>query len=324
MAKVDPTKLRAAQRARDVAAAYYLYNPRVTLIDVGWQIKETEDGRTTENLAVRVHVRSKPRGAQLEAFAQRYPEWVIDKERIPFADVDIVTGIYPLQWYPYDAPAGRRGGRFDPLRGGISISNEWSYNYGTLGGLVKDRDTSEDLILSNYHVLAGSAYAREGLRIYQPGTADGGWAADTIARLARHAMGANLDAAVAKLTGARTATSEQLDIGHVAGVTSPRLDMQVVKSGRASDVTEGIIDGVAGEYPIRYGGLLRKIKFVRRIVPVDGNGIVSTGGDSGSWWLEKNTSNAVALHFAGQDDPEVALAIDMPPVLEALNVYIPT
>ncbi len=84
-----------------------------------------------------------------------------------------------------------------------------------------------------------------------------------------------------------------------------------------------MIDGVEGEYPIEYGGFPRKIKHVYRIVPVTVTGEVSRGGDSGSWWLEEDTKKAVALHFAGYNNPETALAMAMPPVLEALNVYLP-
>lgn len=324
MQTVEPKKLRAAYRARDLAAAYHLFNLRVTLIDVGWQI---QGGQYTGEVAVRVHVHRKPRGAEFEALSTRSPNLVIHKEpiqeRFPSCLVDIVEASYPLQryWYPVQPPP--RGRVFSQLRGGISISNEWFNNYGTLGGVVKDqdRDTDDEMILSNWHVLAGSAYARRGLRIYQPGYADGGRFQHTIAHLERHAMDQGVDAAVATLTGVRPQINDQLDIGPVSGVTAPRLGMRVVKSGRGSERTEGVIDGVEGEYPIRYGGLPRKIKYVYRIVP--GTSIVSEGGDSGSWWLEKDTKKAVALHFAGYDYPETALAISMPRVLEALNVYIP-
>jgi hypothetical protein len=322
MQTFQPEDLRAAYRARDLAAVYYLFNPRVTLIDVGWRIEEKQGGQVRQDLAVRVHVRRKPRGPVFEAFAERYPDLVVDKNRIPFPVVDIVRGTYPLQWYWHPVQASARGRVFSPLRGGISISNEWSCNYGTLGGMVKDRDTGEEMILSNWHVLAGSAYASKGLGIYQPGYADGGRFEHTIAHLERHAMNEGIDAAVAKVIGARPSINDQLDIGPASGVTAPMLGMRVIKSGRGSDVTEGVIDGVEGEYPIRYGGFLRKIKHVYRIVPVVVTGQVSTGGDSGSWWLQQDTKKAVALHFAGYDDPETALAIAMPQVLDALNVDI--
>jgi hypothetical protein len=323
MQTVKPKVFRAARRARDCAAGFYLFNPRVTLIDVGWRIEETLGGRTTDELAVRVHVRHKPRGPALEAYAARHPELIIDKDRIPFP-VDIVEGAYPLQWYGYPVQPPPRGHVFSPLRGGISISNEWFFNYGTLGGLVKDRDTDDEMILSNWHVLAGSAYVHKGLRIYQPGCADGGWFEHTIAYLERHVMNQGIDAAVATLTDARPWLNDQLDVGSISGVTAPTLGMRVIKSGRGSGVTNGVIDGVEGEYPIRYGGLLRKIKYVQRIVPVTATDQVSREGDSGSWWLKEDTHQAVALHFAGFDEPETALAIAMPQVLEALNVDVVT
>jgi len=318
---VEPTAFREACRARNRAAAYYLFNPRVTLIDVGWRIKETQREQIDRELAVRVHVHHKPRGPAFEAFAERHRNLIVDKAKIPFP-VDIVSGTYPLQWYGYPAPSHPRGRVFSSLCGGISISNEWAFNYGTLGGLVQDRDTGNEMVLSNWHVLAGSAYIHRGLRIYQPGCADGGCLQHTIAYLERHAMNEGIDAAVARLTGDRQWINDQLDVGPVSGVAAPALGLRVVKSGRGSGVTDGLIDGVEGEYPIRYGGLWRRIKHVYRIVPLNATGQVSRGGDSGSWWLEKDTQRAVALHFAGFDRPETALAIAMPPVLEALNVDI--
>jgi endonuclease G len=51
-------------------------------------------------------------------------------------------------------------------------------------------------------------------------------------------------------------------------------------------------------------------------------GEVSRPGDSGSWWLNTVTKEAIGLHFAGSDMPERALALNMPSVLDALNVEI--
>jgi len=323
MQAVEPRLFRKACQARDLAAAFYLFNPRVTLIDVGWRIEESQGGQISQDLAVRVHVHRKPRGPVLEAFAERHPGLMIDKNRIAFP-VDIVEASYPLQWYWDPVQPPPRGRIFTVLQGGISISNEWLYNYGTLGGLVEDRETGEKMILGNWHVLAGSAYAPRGLGIYQPGRADGGSFQHTIAYLERHAMNQGLDAAVAKLTGARSTINNQLDVGRVSGETLPTLGMKVVKSGRGSSVTRGMIDGVEGEYPIRYGGLPRKIKHVHRVVPLTSTDEASRGGDSGSWWLEQDTRKAAALHFAGFDSPETALAMAMPPVLDALNVNIVT
>lgn len=322
MSSIDPTKFREACQARARAAAHYLRSPRVTLIDVGWRIRESRGGVVTDELAVRVHVRHKPRGPQAEAFAARHPDLVIRKERIPFR-VDIIEGSYPLHWYFGMTQPPLRGRVFERLQGGISISNERHFNFGTLGGLVLDGTTDEPMILSNWHVLSGSAYARPGLRILQPGSADGGGRQHVVARLDRHAMSASIDAAVATLTGHRRWVNDQIEIGAVTGATPPALNMQVEKSGRGSGRTAGIVDGVDGEYVIRYGGLPRRIRHVCRIVRSTATrNEVSRGGDSGSWWLEQTTWRATALHFAGSDEPETALAISMPEVLAALDVRL--
>ena len=320
MKPIDPAALRAACRARKLAAALYLYNPRVTLIDVGWRIKE---GVTTGELAVRVHMHAKPRGAAFEAFAAARPDLIVAKERIPFPVVDIIPASYPLHWqFPWAQPAARAR-VFPQLSGGISISNEWVYNYGTLGGIVRDRrNGGAPMILSNWHVLAGSAYARPGLRILQPGAGDGGTWQNVVARLERHAMDDGIDAAVATLTGTRPWRNEQLDLGAVAGTAQPVLRARVRKSGRGSELTAGVIDGVEGEYSIRYGGFPHRIRHVCRIVPAPGEPEASRGGDSGSWWLEEDSLRATALHFAGSDEPETALAIAMPEVLAALDVEV--
>lgn len=327
MNSIDPSQVHAARQALDRAIALHLYDPDVTYIDVGWRIKESEDRRIEKNLCVRVHRRYKPRGAAFEAFSAQFPGRVVSERQLGFP-IDVVEGNYQLQrfWYP-PIPPSLRGRVYDPLQGGISISNAWAYYaYGTLGGLVEDRSTGDKMILSNWHVLAGSAYAPVGLAIYQPGTGDGGTWRDTIGHLTRHAIDENIDAAVAKLATDRQTINEQLDIGRVTGVTSPVVDMQLIKSGRASEVTEGVVTSadIGGVSKIWYGGVYRQIRHVFHIAEISAGSEVSEKGDSGSWWLEKGTNKAVGLHFAGDQDPtrEQGLAIAMPQVLDALNVNI--
>lgn len=318
---IDTKELKEAIAARRVAAARYLYkNPRVTLIDVGWKIK---DGKKRNQLAVRVHVRNKPTGAAFESYSRKNQELVIDEKKVPFEVVDFIEANYRLHYYYWPTTytqVNERTRRCDPLCGGISISNGRFYNYGTLGGIVIDKVTGEKMVMSNWHVLVGSFYVSKGQKIYQPGAGDGGNYKDAIATLERDAMLEGVDAAVAKLSTDRDWINNQFEIGPVKGSETPSLGMQVTKSGRGSNVTYGIIDGVEGEYPIWYGRVRRKIKNVQRIVPQPGYWDVSQGGDSGSWWLNQSTNRAVALHFAGFED--TALAISMPPVLDALNVKI--
>ena len=104
--------------------------------------------------------------------------------------------------------------------------------------------------------------------------------------------------------------------------------MNVVKSGRTTSVTEGIIDGVGLSTRLNYGGgTVQSFRDQIHIVPrppwpsVDYE--VSKGGDSGSVWINEATGKAVGLHFAGETDPspskEHAIANRMVDVAEKLN-----
>ncbi len=313
---------RKADEARKKAAALYLHDSRTNLIDIGWRVKESEGGAVTNELAVRVHVKYKPRGLAFEAFARSYPERVIDEDRVGFP-IDVIESDYALQSLPALAPRLIPTGNITPLYGGISISHAWSSGYGTLGGIVSDRATGTPMLLSAWHVLAGSFYVPSGLRIYQPGIGEGrGYR--TIAKLTRHAMQVGIDAAVATLMPNERFTIEQFGIGNVVGETEPQLGMLVSKSGRTTGITHGVIDGIGGLLPLHYGGFPRTIRNVVHIAQAASNEAVSAPGDSGSWWLEAASRKVVGLHFAGSDDPEYGLAIAMPQVLQALDVSIIT
>jgi hypothetical protein len=308
-------ELREAVRARDRAIAFHFYDPNVNLIDVGLRFR---DGKITDELAVRAHVVKKASGEVFEALSLATPARVIDPNRIGFP-IDIIESTYQQA---EGARPPSRTGVVNPLCGGVSISNEQDYNSGTLGGLVEDLGTERRMILSNWHVLVGSAYAPPNLKIFQPGRLDGGTAANIIASLNRHAIDQGIDAAVADLTDQRTAVNNQLDLGPVNGVDEPVIGMSVAKSGRTTAVTGGVVTGVKGVKKIYYGGFPLPIKYVAHIAQAPSGGQVSAGGDSGSWWLDASTNNAVGLHFAGSDYPEFALMISMPKVLEALQVRI--
>lgn len=78
-----------------------------------------------------------------------------------------------------------RRARQRPAAGGVSIGH-YAITAGTLGCVVRDRRSAEQLILSNNHVLANSNQASIGDAILQPAALDGGSRADdTFARLTR-------------------------------------------------------------------------------------------------------------------------------------------
>ena len=317
--QIDSSTWGKALRALDRAVALYLDDPNVTHIDLGYRTRSSEGHRLEPELAVRVHVRQKLTGDSFRSFSFRQPERVIDEKRVGFA-VDIPVARYRLH---------RLGNlqldrtRFFPeLCGGIGISNTASWGYGTLGGKVRDRQTGEEMILSNWHVLVGSWLRSPGLPICQPALGDGGHTSQAVATYTRHAMDANLDAAVARLNGQRPLRNEQLEIGVVRGAAAAELGMKVRKSGRRTAVTAGLVTGVAGCIRQSYGGFARTIRNVVHIAPEAPGQIISAPGDSGSWWVENSTLQAVGLHFAGSDNPEFGLALSMPEVLKALDVEI--
>jgi hypothetical protein len=323
MIALNKQTLQKARRALQKAAALYLFDPNVSHIDYGFRIRESAGNRIEDELTIRVHLRKKLKGDAFNAFADKYPERVIDPKIIGFP-TDIPEADYRLHywWWGQENSFNTRRKHNDIMKGGISISNELSYGYGTLGGKVIDRQSGEQMILSNWHVLIGSWSAKPGLKIYQPAQGDGGNARDTVAVVKRDAMKDGVDAAVAKIDGTRSIVNEQLEIGPVTGVVSPRLGMILTKSGRGSDITDGIVTGTEGQSAIYYGGFRRIIKNVVHIAQVNTGNKVSSPGDSGSWWLEKDSRRVIGLHFAGSDNPEYALAISMPEVLNALDVEI--
>lgn len=323
---VDRMTKAYARRALNEAARNLLFTPNVSLIDFG---HPEHNGQLAEDeLAIRVHVHQKLSGNSLESALATGATQPIPASIGGFP-TDVPEGSYgphPWHWngWRQPRPTNPYATRSDPMHGGISISDERHYSYGTLGGLVIDRATGAEMILSNWHVLAADWIARPGQRIYQPGRLDGGNQRDTVARLTRHAMSVNLDAAVASLTGDRRLINDQLKLGSVTGVGQAELGMELTKSGRRTGITHGRVIAIEGVAKIRYGSLDRVIRQVITIEPRNTFGEVSAPGDSGSWWLDKATMRVIGLHFAGGNSPERGLALHIIPVLEALQVDVAT
>jgi endonuclease G len=301
----------------------WMYDPNVMLVDFGWPEHGGVVDRT--DVAIRVHVVKKLTPPALEVATREGITSGLIPDTIAGFPVDVPeSGKLRLhQWWwlgGWPRRAEPRARRADPMEGGISVSNAFTYGYGTLGGLVIDRQSGARMILSNWHVLVAAWHARPGWPIYQPGRGDGGSQADTVARLSRDAMSSNLDAAVAELTGSRPLVNHQWGLAPVRGVGWAQLGMEVIKSGRRTGITYGRVTGVEGTARLNYRGVNRVIRNVVTIEPRVALGQVSAAGDSGAEWLEEKTMHAVGLHFAGGDHPERALAIDIQPVLDALDV----
>jgi hypothetical protein len=303
--------------AYETAVRHYSQREYLTGIDIGFKYV---GGHATDRLAIRFHVREKLPVSALES-AERFPSEI---EGFP---VDVIQGSYaPGAMQPGIVPESvNRSRRFNILRPGISVGHT-DVTAGTLGMFVEDIRSGKPAILSNWHVLAGSASAQRGDPILQPGPHDGGWGErDTIGMLEYTLLDENGDAAVALLNKKRKINPEILDLDIVPdSLADPQLGEEVVKSGRSTRVTHGRVDG-KGRYFIHYPvGRIGIDGFI--IVPKSGDEKIeiSTGGDSGSIWLKAGTSTVLGIHFAGETDPsptaEHALACYATRVFERLQI----
>lgn len=324
--RVSKDRTEAAIAELNKVRSEWLRRPNVSAVDVGFKIRERE---LTDELAVRVHVKRK-----------LPPEALASYEIFTTSDNPESVGAFPIDVIEADYAPGAhhrevlapeavdRQSRVDPLVAGISIGNP-RVTAGTLGAIVWDRDTCDVLMLSNWHILCGSASCAAGEDIWQPGRFDGGTSSDTVAELLRWQLNADADAAVARLNGARGHTRDVLEWNPITGVEEGVLGMNVVKSGRSTGFTEGLIDGVSLSTTLNYGGgIVQTFSDQLHIVPrapwpaVDYE--LSSGGDSGSVWISEASNRAVGLHFAGEVDSsptaEHAVANRMEKVADLMNI----
>lgn len=233
--------------------------------DVGYRWK---GGRLTGEIALRAHVHEKKPALELAA-EDLVPDEI---EGLP---VDVIQSNLELQLL---------NTRRNPLVGGFEVRNVNLPSVGTLGAIVFDGATGARMALSNHHVLVGGRpNGAVGEQVNQPGTLTANDAIGTVTRSNR-----NLDCAVATLNNARQSSTSIFGYpGGIKGVVQAALGMRVTKSGRTTETTFGMIEGV------------NENEFT--VVPIPGQWMeLSMGGDSGSVWLETASHAAVGLHFAGE------------------------
>ena len=225
-----------------------------------------------------------------------------------------------------------RRSRVDPIRPGVSISHP-SVSAGTAGAIVHDRNTGRPAVLSNWHVLRGPA-GRIGDPALQPGTHDdnSGAQRNRFGTLLRSHLGAAGDAALASIDN-RGNDRTILDLDVVpTEIADPELGDEVVKSGRTTGVSHGVVTRVDTMVRLDYGeGAGEHVIGCFEIEPdprrEGRQGAPSDGGDSGAvWMLEsgngRGSSQMAGIHFAGADGvsgAEQALACYASSVREALR-----
>lgn len=123
-----------------------------------------------------------------------------------------------------------------------------------------------------------------------------------------------VDVALARVSDVTLIDPSIMDIGGPPrGTVKPRLGMQVVKSGRTSQLTQSVIRQVNVTVDVKYGQ--RRARFANQIMADPFSG----PGDSGSLVLDYER-NAVGLLFSGSEQVSVINPIEV--VLEALKVRL--
>ena len=305
------------EEAKQVCEAHYLgiemegvtANVHPNVVGIGLGRKRTR-GIVTQDVAVKVYVKEK-----------LHPLLVKDGEVIPDEIEGVPTDVEQSGefsiWRPIP-PIYHRKVR--PAMGGLSIGH-YSITAGTLGCLVKrGQDT---LILSNNHVLANENRGVQGDPILQPGRFDGGKEdKDVIAKLdsfSRVEMEETntVDAALALPFDARDVTPEILNLGRIRGTRAADLEEKVMKSGRTTRVTNGVVQDVSAT--LRVGYATGSYLFTDQMIIQGDKGSFSAGGDSGAVIMDYQ-GNAVGLLFAGSPFFTVANKIDN--VQKALGVKV--
>jgi endonuclease G len=216
----------------------------------------------------------------------------------------------------------------DPIVPGVSIGHP-RISAGTLGCVVYDASNGATYVLSNWHVLHGGN-GNIGDAIVQPGTSDDNRIdRNIVGKLVRSHLGVAGDCAIASIDNRKLAP-EIFDLNTIVSrIGEPELGDRVVKSGRTTDVTYGIVQRIHVTARIDYEVGARDIGGFE-IGPDPehpaANEEISMGGDSGSAWMfvdgDKITDMMLGLHFAGEvgNQPEHALACYAESVFKKLNI----
>ncbi|MFC7614777.1 DNA/RNA non-specific endonuclease [Actinokineospora soli] len=328
--KPDPDLSAALRSFIRMRGADYLRDPNVTSIGVGHKVR---GGKRTKEVCVQFTVGTK---AAPEALADLATTPL--PESIEVAGVVVPTDVLERVFKPAfrvvqaEAPDPRKT-RIDPVRPGVSVGHP-KITCGTIGAVVHDRETGAQYLLSNWHVLHGPDGAL-GDTIVQPGTHDDNRTdVNALGTLVRSHLGVAGDCAVVAVTG-RAVEPSVLDLDVVpTELGDPELGDKVVKSGRTTGVTHGIVRRVDVLARLDYGGAIGSREIGGLEIGPDpdkrpADGEISRGGDSGAAWLVKAngrpTGVLAGLHFAGEgggDPDEHALACLPKSVFDKLGITL--
>jgi hypothetical protein len=273
-------------------------SPQVAGVDIGLV---GEGARHTANVGVRVHLREE--GA-VRAVRARDPgaRWTV-----------MVTGAPRTHHAAGEGLPTSRTIFADPICPGIQVCNVHRRG-GTLGLIVVDGN-QRPYVLSSLHVLGSPLTSGGSASVVQPSPPM------MLGQVTKGFCDVMGDVALATVDH-RDCEPAQFGTGAlVRSAGFARVGDRVTKSGIASDVTSGVVDG-AGRYLMGRSDCDGMDGF--RIVAADVTGLVARPGDSGALWYSTETCVGYGLHVAGEASDEgtwrVAIACHLSPVLDRLGV----
>ncbi|WFB05905.1 DNA/RNA non-specific endonuclease [Streptomyces sp. LX-29] len=309
----------------------YLQDPNVSSIGIGYKEKR---GRRKKEISLQFTVDRKvaPEGMRALGTTPLPDSITVDGVAVP---TDVIERRYETHFDVVPEPEiPDRKKRLDPIMPGASVAHVKS-SAGTIGAIVFDKNDGTPYILSNWHVLHGRR-GTLGDDVAQPGPHDDNRVTrNRVGTVKRSHLGMAGDCAVATIEN-RGFDPEIHELGVVPKeLGEPALDDKVVKSGRTTGVTHGIVRRIETLIMLDYGPGVGTQTIGGFEVGVDpdnppGDGEVSLGGDSGSVWMFKTRggkpSNVMAgLHFGGESansPDEHALACIPRSVFEKLEISL--
>lgn len=339
MENLSPDETRQyenAKRVKDDIESEFLNRPGVRGVGIGFKYVK---GKPTEHLAIRVYVTRK--------------RDVAPKESIPATVGGVKTDVIEFNAQRMsDKPPPRRPStneeallsdpdkaKYDPLVGGISLglSREvggYIAPSGTMGLMVKDGYTDAPLMLSNYHVMcADDGKAKIGDLLCQPSREDQWldycsdcaqlvrWVLDGDVKDSGISLG-GVDCAVASLTHRTASVGKIVEIGQITGTAAATLKMQVLKRGRTTQLTEGVVDDIDLTWTDDFGPPYGKVELKKQIMVTPTAAKFMQKGDSGSVVVAKGGKQVVGLLWAGDDTSGRALANPVAAVIKAIDIKI--
>lgn len=333
---------RATTSLRDAIASV---NANVHAVGIG---RKLVNGKPTDTLAVRLYVVQKLAASAIpprDLLPKELHGVACDVIESPVA----VIGKRPGKAAKKKAASARAKGaatkaaspctddrreRQRPFPAGISVA-ERDVTAGTIGYFCRSTNPGDSsdavFILSNNHVLADVNRAAIGNDILQPGPADGGTSADRVAelfRFVRIALGGDVanrvDAAIGRIVDGIVPSTNICSIGSVTGTVRGEEDMRVLKHGRTSGLTEGVITDESVDPLVGMDhtdpSIVALFQGQLRIERAGASTAFGLGGDSGSLVVTADSRRAVGLYFAGPESGVYGLANPIADVLEQLKI----